>query len=370
MRFNLKKFIIFLFIFTFFYYFSQETNIKKNSTKNSPLYTPSDASAVGLGGAAVATSPDDYSIFHNAGKYIFLKDHLALKAGLINYSNGISLSNGYFQSSDQNYTSLSAGGLITKFMALQGGFQMATRGIHLTNFGEKNLGDFSLMLGPSFKLLQNQKHQLGTGLNFRYYADLSQRKYMQTFAMDFGLWYNLVLHKDRTQNNNLAAYEMNFGLSLQNLFGKLFANQYDIFSPFTPAEMRLGWSQYVYFKNRHFIAFHYEANKPLIGYNTDYKTDAFSALIKDSFAGDLKEFFGRIEHSLAGEFSYNNMFTLRTGALLVSSAYSVKSSANMGFTFRYKIVDLGFAYALFFDRKSFDKNAFFVSSSWNFKRKS
>ncbi len=89
----------------------------KISTKTSYLHKANDALSVGLGGIGAATFADDYSLFHNAGKYVFLKEQLAKSHGLINHSNGIAISNSYFFSGQTNYTALSGGGLITNFMA-------------------------------------------------------------------------------------------------------------------------------------------------------------------------------------------------------------------------------------------------------------
>lgn len=359
------SFILFL-CSTFYYLFAQE----KTSTHYSPIFSANDAKSIALGGLGVATLPDDFSLFHNAGKYIFLTDELAAKNNLIYHIGGVGFSNTYFPSVNLNHTTLSAGTLVTPFMAVSAGFSLATHGIYLTNANERNFGDFSFAVAPSFKLVKTEKHKLSAGFLLRYYADVSQREYLQSFAMDVGFFYHFLAYKDRTQKENFAAHELTFGLSLQNLFGKIAGKNIDILRPFLPATLRLAHSEYFYFKNKHSFSLHYELQKPMINNNTSSEADVFTALQGTFWTPSAAQYFGTMTHHLGTEFAYRNQFAFRLGALLMPEKYGLNSAINAGFSFKYRAVDLGFAYTFPLGARNYLGQGFSLTGSWNFKHKS
>ena len=363
---NVKRLLSFSLILTNLNYFSQE--ILKPSTYPTVLFQTTDAKSVSMAGLGVATSADEYSVFHNPAKFIFLKEDNAKFYQLINYSNAIAFSNVYYLGPEINHTNLSGGVRITKFMAISGGFSFATQGDHFTEIGDKNIGDFQILVAPSFRLMDTQKQKLSTSVGLRYYGDVSKLNYGQSFAVDLASFYQILLKKDRSQLENIQAYEMNFGLSLQNLFGKVKMKNRLIDLPFSPAEARFAWSQYLHLKGRNFFAFHYESKTPLIPFNSDAEKDAFSTLFA-TFSVPASEFFGRIEHVLGLEFGFRGMFTLRSGVLLQNADYGINSSANFGFSFRYKMADFGFAYGFPLHRLNYAGQSFALSLAWSFKGK-
>lgn len=342
------------------------------------IFNSPDANSQSLSGVGAATLADEFSVLHNAGKWIFLKKTLAKKNELINFQNSFALANGTFWRAGYNQTALFGGGEINPFFALAGAFSFGTKGIHLTEEKYRNIGEIELVVNPSFRLIDGEKQQLGTGMNLRYYGDFSQRFYVQSFAVDLGVFYQIQLFKNRNEDQKLTSYQMNFALSLQNLFGKLFQDKMILDAPFLPTAGKFGWSHYLFFQKKHLLAFHYESKKTLILSNTDPKKDVFSAFFgsifsttqtsEADFLDKASEWLGTIEHHLAAEFGYGGIFTFRSGFVLGPKKYHWNTAWTTGFAFRYKGMDLSFGYRLPLQTLAYSQEAFFLGLAWNFKK--
>ena len=81
----------------------------------------------------------------------------------------------------------------------------------------------------------------------------------------------------------------------------------------------------------------------------------------------VAEWFGTIKHSIGLEFSYAYMFVIRAGVILQPTKYAATSGVNFGFTFKYNIMDLSFAYAVPITRYNLFSQCFYISTAFNLK---
>jgi hypothetical protein len=95
--------------------------------------------------------------------------------------------------------------------------------------------------------------------------------------------------------------------------------------------------------------------------------DANQDTYNTSAESKVAQWFGRISHSIAIEFTYADMLTLRTGAMLQSEKYAHTNSINAGFTFKYSFLNLSFAYAFPISKYNFFAQAFYFSTAFSFK---
>ena len=314
-----------------------------------------DARAGGMGDLGVATSPDANSQFYNVAKYIFSEKKSGLGLTYTPWLKDLGLN-------DVFLTSLAGYYKLDETQAISGSLRYFSLGnIQFTD----NLGndlnsfrprEFALDAGYSRKLSE----QLSLGVALRYInSNLAggqavngvSYKAGNAVAGDIGLYYTNMATKDKGYN---------LGLALTNLGSKISYTSDATQKDFIPANLAIG-AMYTFTSNEvNRLSFGMDIHKlmvptppslddtsglALINYRSKGVVGSWFSSFGDApggFSEEMKEF----SFSLGGEYTYNDLFSVRTGYFYENKNKGNRQFFSMGAGFKYSSVNLNLSYLI------------------------
>ncbi len=311
-----------------------------------------DARAGGMGDVGIATSPDVYSGFWNAGKVAFNSMNGGVGATytpwLKDLVSDVYLANlsGYYKFADNQaiYGSL-------RYFSL-GSIEFTDPFGTTTSKGSPR--EFGIDIGYSRKL--NAKNGVGIALKYinsnlanGYVSGTTTYKTGNSVAADLG-WY----HDAKKASGNGFA----FGVTLSNLGAKIaYTNNADA-KDFLPANLGLGGTYTKKYNEKNSLTFGLDINKLLVptppsegdvaGLAAYRKKSVISGLFSSfgdaptGFGEEIKEF----TVSVGGEYWYNNQFALRAGYFYENKFKGNRRFFSAGLGIKYNIFGFNFSYLI------------------------
>jgi hypothetical protein len=327
--------------------FAQSTKINVVTTAVPFLRISPDARAGGMGDIGVATSPDANSAFWNVGKTAFAPNKGGLSVTYTPWFKDLGLNDvymatlgGFVKIDDKSAVSGSL-----RYFSL-GNIQFTDNlGNDLQSFRPR---EFAFDAGYSRKLTD----KLGVGVSLKYiYSNLANGtvngtsyKAGSSVAGDIGLFH--------------TGAEWNWGVTLNNLGGKIAYTSDADKKDFIPANLGLGVTYTKKYDDINKLTFGLDIHKllvptpPAVGDSAglvSYRKKGvvgswFSSLgdAPDGFKEEMREF----QLSVGAEYTYNDQFSFRAGYFFEDKTKGNRKYFTLGAGVKYNMFGLNFSYLL------------------------
>lgn len=326
-----------------------------------------DARAGGMGDQGVATSPDGFSQFWNASKYVFGGSYSGVGVSytpyLSNLTNDVFLLNGTFYTFLGEEESSTIAASIYYFNL--GEIQLTDIvGNNIVNNGIAKPNEFAvdfsygLKLADTYSMSVTAKYIRSDLFNNVGNTANSQTKAANTFAVDVAGYF-----QTERGDSFLRDYEgrIRAGWGLFNMGPKLDYSNNQETSSYLPTTLRLGGGYDLYFDDSNRLSINlelakllvptpqpvYDTNGELTGYETPDKSfisGMFSSFgdAPDGFSEELKE----VTYSLGAEYSFNDTFSFRAGYFHESPMKGARQYATLGAGLKYQSFGIDVSYLI------------------------
>ncbi len=321
-----------------------------------------DARSGSLGEAGTSTSPDINSQFWNPAKYPFIKKKtgasLSYSPWLRSIKSDINL--GYFSAyfkPDSNQC------IAASFKAISLGK------IYISNIA----GNVSGVIKP-FEFAGDVSYSrklsdvFSMGLSLRYiYSDLGNNALVQTYKPGTSFAGDISLFYSRPVMMNGDDGQFNFGLNISNVGNKISYSKTSTARDFIPTRIMLGPSFTLPLSHRTSLSFIVELSKLLVPTPPIYATDStgthiiagkdpnvsvFQGMVQ-SFSdapGGFREEMREIDVASGIEFTYKDMFAIRTGFFYEDSTKGNRKFFTFGIGFKYNVFAFDVSYLITLDQ--------------------
>lgn len=307
------------------------------------LRISSDARAGGMGDAGIATLPDVSAAYWNAGKLVFNEDIAGAVVSYVPWLRKINddvyfaAASGFYKPDDNQ-----AIGIGIRYFSLGD-----TR---FTSDGHDNLGthrprEMSLDFSYSRRLTAG----LGLGISARYIHSAlvnnvsgSGFNYRNASAVagDIGLYYD-----NRTDGDGFI-----FGTVFSNLGSKISYIQNASEKDFLPANWGIGASWNKVLNEVHTVSISVDANKLLVpvlaGDSPDVIRQYRQKSVAQGWGSSFSDLPGQVGTAAGLEYSYDQLFALRTGYYYESRERGGRQYFTAGIGLRYSMLGFDFSYLL------------------------
>ena len=313
-----------------------------------------DARAGGMGDVGLATPADANSVFSNQSKILFTESKYGIGATYTPWLRGLDFKDIYL-ASVAGYIKLDETQAITssfRYFNL-GNIQFTDEnGDNLNNYHAK---EYSLDLGYTRKLGSN----LALGVALRYiHSNLASGAYNgQSYKAGTSVAADLSLFHDGT-HGSISRSGLNWGLKLSNLGSKISYTDNADDKNFIPANLGIGIAYVKVFDETNKITFGLDLNKllvptpPQIGSNgatnasdsvaiRDYKNKGVVSSWFNSFGSET---IRETQVSLGVEYTFENIFSLRTGYFYESPTKGDRKYFTFGAGLNYSSFNVNFSY--------------------------
>lgn len=340
---SIRIYWVLFFSFFFQVVFSQE--VRPITTAFPFLLIGPDAVASGKGDIGVASSPDVFSQYWNASKYVFSKEMSGVAIAYTPYLNRIA----------QDI-----------FIGNVSYYKKTNRGAWASSFRYFNVGDITLTHGVG-----NDVYVLGHFRPSEFTFDLSYSlKLSESYAMGITTRFlssNLRLPTEETHSGRGLSFDVSgYYLSPSHLVGSLFGKyalgfqisnvgdkiRYEKLAQasFIPTNLKIGGGYFLEMDSYNTFSFLLEVNKLLVPSQNEENNlaqiDFFSGILRsfsdapDGFSEELQE----ISWSLGFEYAYNESLFLRAGYFNQHKNKGDRKYLTIGTGFRLSSFLLDFSY--------------------------
>jgi len=358
--------------------FSQTTITRPILTGAPFLRIAPDARAGGLGDQGVATSPDAFSQYWNASKYLFSTDYsgfaISYTPFLSNLTNDVFLLNGTYHQYLGSEETQAIGASLYYFnlgeinLTEISGNQVISTGIAKPNEFAIDLS-YSLLLAERFGMSVTMRYIRSDLYNNVSNSDNSQTKAASSIAFDLGGYYNT------EKFDGLADKEgrLRGGFQIANIGPKLDYSNSEDNSSFLPTNLRLGAGYDMYLDEYNTISLNLETTKLLVPTPQEDGTISDKGFLDgmissfgdapDGFGEEFKEF----TYSVGVEYDYNRQFAFRAGYFHESPEKGARQFVTLGAGLKYQAFGLDFSYLLTTSKvNSALDNTLRFALTWNF----
>lgn len=349
----MKKTLILLALFTTTFYAKSQINpgelggkensINMISTAVPFLMIAPDARSAGMGDIGVATKPDINSTYWNPSKIVFLEDKVGASISFTPWLKSLGVEDMYLGYLSGYYK-------LSNNQAIIGSLTYFTLGtVEFREHSEDPSFDFTpsemaLSLGYSTKLSDHLSGSVG----FKYINSNLTGRYTpgakpgQAFAADLSIYY---------QNKTKKDINYALGLNISNIGSKISYSDENR-KTFIPCNMRLGGSIGMNFDEYNEISFGLDFNKLLVPTPNEEGTQkdlSVASGIFNSFyeaPGGFNEKLREFTIAPGFEYSYNKLFSLRTGYFYEDKTKGNRNYFTLGGGLSYNIMTLDVAYLI------------------------
>ncbi len=337
---------------------AQQTTITRPVLTGAPfLRVAPDARSGGLGDQGVATTSDVFSQYWNAAKYLFSTNTAGLGISytpyLSNLTNDVFLLNGTFYTFLGTEERSNLGVSIYYFnlgeIQLNNivGNQIVEQGIAKPN--EFSI-DFSygLKLSDTYSMSVTGRYIRSDLFNNVSNTENSQTKPASSFAVDLAGY----LQTDTFNSLGDLDARVRGGFQISNIGPKLDYSDSDDNSSFLPTNLRLGAGYDTYLDDYNRIGINLEAAKLLVPTPQEDGTIPDDGVIEGIFASfndapdGVSEEIKEVTYSISAEYSYNEMFSFRTGYFHESPEKGARQYLTLGAGLKYQRFGIDVSYLI------------------------
>ncbi len=354
----MKHKIIITLVFAFFTANIFSQTITRPVLTGAPFLRVSpDARAGGLGDQGVATSPDGFSQYWNASKYLFSRSYSGFSVSytpfLSKLTNDVFLLNGTYHQylNDEERSAIAASIYYFNLGEIEltslVGNQIQSDGIAKPNEFAIDLS-YGLMLSDSYSMSVTARYIRSDLYNNISDSDNSQTKAAGTFAVDLGGYM-------QTENfDGIGDMEgrIRGGFQVANIGPKLDYSDTNENSSFLPTNLRLGAGYDMMLDEYNTVSLTLETAKLLVPTPQEDgnipNDGVFSGIFNsfsdapDGFSEEFKEF----TWSAGAEYNYNNQFMFRAGYFHESPEKGARQYVTVGAGLKFQSFGLDFSYLL------------------------
>jgi len=323
-----------------------------------------DARSGGLGDQGVATSPDAFSQYWNASKYVFGTSYSGVGVSYTPYmnklTNDVFLLNGSFYTflGEEERSTLGASiyyfnmGEIQLNTLMPGSSEIMNMGISKPN---EFAIDFSygLKLADVYSMAVTARYIRSDLFNNISNANNAQTKAASSFAVDLTGYFQSDL------TSSLAGYEGRWraGWGIFNMGPKLdYSDDDSQNASFLPTNLRLGVGYDLFFDDENKLGVTFEATKllvpaPEIVYDED-GVPTGKQVPDDNFLSGMFKSFGNedaikeITYSISAEYTFNNAFAFRAGYFHENPNKGARQFVTLGAGLKYQSFGIDLSYLI------------------------
>jgi len=316
-----------------------------------------DARAGGMGDVGAATTPDEYSMYWNPAKYAFCEKTLGFGIGYVPWLRGLV--------NDIGLASVYGYGKIGDKQAVAVSLRFFSMGsVTFTNDIGQELGSVKpneWTIDATYARKFSREFSGAVAGRF-IYSNLIPVNYTSydvrpgtSVAADVAIYYHHVMEIKGTSGGSI-----NFGLDISNIGAKISYSSTSVIKDFIPTNLRIGPSFTLDVDDYNRLSFAIDFNKLLVP--TPPVKDSAGNIIagKDNNVSPItgiyqsfydapygfKEELQEITVSVAAEYWYNKLFSLRAGYFYESKYKGDRQYFTVGAGLRYNVFGLDFSYLI------------------------
>lgn len=323
-----------------------------------------DARGGGMGDVGSATSPDVYSLYWNPAKYAFIEKDFGFGIGYVPWLRGLvndiglaSLS-GFKRFGDKQAIAASL-----RFFSM--GAVMFTNDVG-TELGEVKPNEWTIDATYARKFTRTLSGAVAARFIYSNLVPVNYGKYDvrpgTSVAADIALYFHKPL-----EINGLSGASIDVGFDISNIGAKISYSSSSTLRDFIPTNLRLGPSFSMDIDDYNHLSFAIDLNKLLVPTPPIYYPDSIgpdgSKVIKKGMSNDVspvkgmiqsfydapwgfKEEMDEITVSVAAEYWYNKLFSIRAGYFYESKYKGDRQFFTVGAGLRYNVFGLDFSYLI------------------------